>query len=66
MSLEGAIGIRGVVGFRDDVEVALAFQHAAVALANNRVIVDQQHRDACCCDLAHHGLTLRAGSLPRR
>jgi hypothetical protein len=64
--LEGAVGVGRVVGFRHDMEIALALQHAAVALPHDRMIVDQQHGDACCRNIAHVGLMRRAGWWRRR
>src|SRR5215470_7781402 len=53
MRLEGTIGFRCVVGLGHHMQAALAFQNAAIALPDDRVVVDQQHRYAFCLELRH-------------
>jgi hypothetical protein len=43
MLLESDIGARRAVGFGDHAKVTLVFQDAAVALSDDRVVVDQQN-----------------------
>src|SRR5689334_12431769 len=59
MGFEGAIRARGAVRFRDHAKVALIFQYAPVALPDDRVVVDQQDRDAVCLQSRHASTTSR-------
>src|SRR3981081_1216396 len=52
--LEGAVSARRAIGFGDHPEVALIFQYAAVALPDDRVVVDKQDRNVFCLQ-SHHG-----------
>src|SRR5690349_18762037 len=46
VGFERAVGGRGIVGLGDDVEIALVLQDAPVALPDDRMVIDQQDRDA--------------------
>src|SRR3954454_2693303 len=68
MRLEGAVGSRGAVGFGDHAKVALMFQHAPVALPDDRMIVDQQDRDSlllCDAHIANSVMRRSGSSRPR-
>jgi len=55
MRLEREVSVDGVVGLRDHVEVALVFQYSPVALPHDRMVVDQQDRNALGLGSCHPG-----------